>query len=154
MILSDALTYSLRYQPKAIIDLATLTGACVVALGDFVMGTTIIIFLLTSFEAKEETVQAKAVKPTFVSTGTQALRVVRCHSCPIRGICREANVKASYRLESPLKARSGEDYYAEMLRVTMNCPAPSLEEVAPLELNVMVFSSVMGVAIRFPVRKS
>ncbi len=38
LILCDALTYSLRYQPKAIIDLATLTGACVVALGDFVIG--------------------------------------------------------------------------------------------------------------------
>ncbi|PIV19844.1 MAG: leucyl aminopeptidase [Deltaproteobacteria bacterium CG_4_8_14_3_um_filter_45_9] len=38
LILSDALTYSLRYQPKAIIDLATLTGACVIALGDYVIG--------------------------------------------------------------------------------------------------------------------
>jgi len=38
LILSDALTYSLRYQPKVIIDLATLTGACVIALGDFVIG--------------------------------------------------------------------------------------------------------------------
>jgi leucyl aminopeptidase len=38
LILSDALSYSLRYQPKAIIDLATLTGACVVALGDYVIG--------------------------------------------------------------------------------------------------------------------
>jgi leucyl aminopeptidase len=38
LILSDGLTYSLRYQPKAIIDLATLTGACVIALGDFVIG--------------------------------------------------------------------------------------------------------------------
>jgi leucyl aminopeptidase len=38
LILSDALTYSLRYQPKAIIDLATLTGACVIALGDDVIG--------------------------------------------------------------------------------------------------------------------
>jgi leucyl aminopeptidase len=38
IILSDALTYSLRYQPKAIIDLATLTGACVIALGDYVIG--------------------------------------------------------------------------------------------------------------------
>jgi leucyl aminopeptidase len=38
LILSDALTYSLRYRPKAIIDLATLTGACVIALGDFVIG--------------------------------------------------------------------------------------------------------------------
>ncbi len=38
LILSDALTYSLRYQPRAIIDLATLTGACVIALGDYVIG--------------------------------------------------------------------------------------------------------------------
>ena len=38
LILSDALAYGLRYQPKAIIDLATLTGACVIALGDYVIG--------------------------------------------------------------------------------------------------------------------
>jgi leucyl aminopeptidase len=38
LILSDALTYSVRYQPKAIIDLATLTGACVIALGDYTIG--------------------------------------------------------------------------------------------------------------------
>ena len=38
LILSDALTYSLRYQPKAVIDLATLTGACVIALGDYIAG--------------------------------------------------------------------------------------------------------------------
>lgn len=33
MVLADALVYASRYQPKAVIDLATLTGACVVALG-------------------------------------------------------------------------------------------------------------------------
>ncbi len=33
LILADALVYAGRYQPKAVIDLATLTGACVVALG-------------------------------------------------------------------------------------------------------------------------
>jgi leucyl aminopeptidase len=38
LILSDALTYSLRYRPKAIIDVATLTGAIVIALGDYVTG--------------------------------------------------------------------------------------------------------------------
>jgi leucyl aminopeptidase len=38
LILSDALTYSLRYQPKGVIDLATLTGAVVIALGDYVIG--------------------------------------------------------------------------------------------------------------------
>ncbi len=38
LILSDALTYSLRYKPKAIVDLATLTGACVIALGNDIIG--------------------------------------------------------------------------------------------------------------------
>ena len=38
LILADALTYALRYKPVAVIDLATLTGACIVALGDHVIG--------------------------------------------------------------------------------------------------------------------
>jgi leucyl aminopeptidase len=33
LILCDALTYAERYNPAAVIDIATLTGACVVALG-------------------------------------------------------------------------------------------------------------------------
>ncbi len=33
MVLADALTYSERYKPKAILDVATLTGAALVALG-------------------------------------------------------------------------------------------------------------------------
>lgn len=33
LILADALCYAKRYQPKEVIDFATLTGACVVALG-------------------------------------------------------------------------------------------------------------------------
>ena len=33
LILCDALTYAKRFAPKAVIDIATLTGACVVALG-------------------------------------------------------------------------------------------------------------------------
>ena len=33
MILADALVYAERYEPDAVIDLATLTGSCVVALG-------------------------------------------------------------------------------------------------------------------------
>jgi len=38
LILADALTFSNRYKPAAIIDIATLTGACVIALGDHVIG--------------------------------------------------------------------------------------------------------------------
>lgn len=38
LILADALTYAKRYKPKAIVDLATLTGACIIALGDYVAG--------------------------------------------------------------------------------------------------------------------
>ena len=33
LILCDALTYAERYKPAAVIDIATLTGACVIALG-------------------------------------------------------------------------------------------------------------------------
>jgi leucyl aminopeptidase len=33
LILCDALTYAERFKPAAVIDIATLTGACVVALG-------------------------------------------------------------------------------------------------------------------------
>lgn len=38
VILADALDYASKLKPDQIIDLATLTGACVVALGDFVAG--------------------------------------------------------------------------------------------------------------------
>ncbi len=38
LILADALAYSQRIKPKAIIDLATLTGACIIALGNNVTG--------------------------------------------------------------------------------------------------------------------
>lgn len=38
LILADALHYAQRYNPEAIIDIATLTGACVVALGNQVTG--------------------------------------------------------------------------------------------------------------------
>lgn len=33
LVLADALVYAARYKPEAVLDLATLTGACVVALG-------------------------------------------------------------------------------------------------------------------------
>jgi len=38
LILSDALTYTERYNPDVVIDIATLTGACVIALGNHATG--------------------------------------------------------------------------------------------------------------------
>ena len=38
VILADAITYADRYKPSVVIDVATLTGACHVALGDFASG--------------------------------------------------------------------------------------------------------------------
>ncbi len=38
LVLADALCYAARYRPRAVIDIATLTGACVIALGDFAIG--------------------------------------------------------------------------------------------------------------------
>jgi leucyl aminopeptidase len=38
LILCDALTYAQRFEPQALVDVATLTGACVVALGKYASG--------------------------------------------------------------------------------------------------------------------
>jgi leucyl aminopeptidase len=38
LILADALSYAQRYRPRAIVDAATLTGACVIALGSHAIG--------------------------------------------------------------------------------------------------------------------
>lgn len=38
LILCDALTYAERFEPSAVIDIATLTGACVIALGHHATG--------------------------------------------------------------------------------------------------------------------
>ncbi len=56
--LADVLTFALRSEPDAIIDLATLTGACVVALGEEITG------LMTNNPALGE-----KVKAAFTSAG-------------------------------------------------------------------------------------
>lgn len=38
LVLCDALTYAARFKPKAVVDIATLTGACVIALGGHASG--------------------------------------------------------------------------------------------------------------------
>jgi len=38
LVLADALTYAKRFKPKSVVDIATLTGACVVALGHSTSG--------------------------------------------------------------------------------------------------------------------
>jgi len=38
LILCDAITYARRFKPRAVIDIATLTGACVIALGNHISG--------------------------------------------------------------------------------------------------------------------
>ncbi len=38
LILCDALTYAQRFEPQALLDVATLTGACIVALGKYATG--------------------------------------------------------------------------------------------------------------------
>ncbi|MDX9746816.1 MAG: leucyl aminopeptidase [Syntrophales bacterium] len=53
LILADSLTYAKRYKPAAVIDLATLTGACIIALGENVMG-----MMGTARELKEKLMHA------------------------------------------------------------------------------------------------
>jgi len=38
LVLCDTLTYAARYEPEVVIDIATLTGACVIALGNHASG--------------------------------------------------------------------------------------------------------------------
>jgi leucyl aminopeptidase len=38
LVLCDALTYARRFEPAAVVDIATLTGACVIALGHVATG--------------------------------------------------------------------------------------------------------------------
>lgn len=38
LILADAFAYADRYDPKVLVDMATLTGACIIALGDLIVG--------------------------------------------------------------------------------------------------------------------
>lgn len=38
LVLGDMLTWACEHQPSAVIDLATLTGACIVALGNYIVG--------------------------------------------------------------------------------------------------------------------
>jgi leucyl aminopeptidase len=53
LILCDALTYAERYEPETVIDIATLTGACVIALGHVASG-----LLSTDEELAAELLQA------------------------------------------------------------------------------------------------
>jgi leucyl aminopeptidase len=52
LVLCDALTYAERFKPRAVIDIATLTGACVIALGAVRSG------LFTQSESLAETLAA------------------------------------------------------------------------------------------------
>ena len=64
LILCDALTYSQRYEPAAVIDVATLTGACVVALGKHASG------LFSNHDALADEILTAGVK-----TGDRAWRL-------------------------------------------------------------------------------
>lgn len=56
LILADGLAYAARYKPGTLIDVATLTGACMVALGQFAIG------MLGNNEALKKRIQAAGEK--------------------------------------------------------------------------------------------
>jgi leucyl aminopeptidase len=56
LILCDAITYSRRFKPAAVIDVATLTGACIVALGNHFSG------LMSNDEVLADELQAAGVR--------------------------------------------------------------------------------------------
>jgi leucyl aminopeptidase len=56
LILCDAITYSRRFKPAAVIDVATLTGACIVALGNHFSG------LMSNTEALAEELKSAGIR--------------------------------------------------------------------------------------------
>ena len=56
LILCDAITYSRRFKPAAVVDVATLTGACIVALGNHFSG------LMSNDEALAGELQSAGVR--------------------------------------------------------------------------------------------
>ena len=56
LVLCDAITYSRRFKPAAVIDVATLTGACVIALGAHFSG------LMSNNEALADELEAAGVR--------------------------------------------------------------------------------------------
>src|SRR5208283_3983311 len=56
LILSDALTYAWRYKPAVIVDIATLTGACAIALGQEAIG------MLGNDEAYKQKIREAGIK--------------------------------------------------------------------------------------------
>jgi leucyl aminopeptidase len=56
LILCDAITYSRRFKPAAVVDVATLTGACIVALGNHFSG------LMSNDEALADELQSAGVR--------------------------------------------------------------------------------------------
>jgi leucyl aminopeptidase len=56
LVLCDAITYSRRFKPAAVIDVATLTGACIVALGNHFSG------LMSNNEALADELESAGVR--------------------------------------------------------------------------------------------
>jgi leucyl aminopeptidase len=56
LILCDAITYSRRFKPAAVIDVATLTGACIVALGNHFSG------LMSNNEALADALESAGIR--------------------------------------------------------------------------------------------
>lgn len=78
LVLADALTYAERYQPELVIDIATLTGAMVVALG----------FITTGFMTKDEQLAQQIMEAAHVSED-------KCWRLPLEEAYQDA-------LESPI----------------------------------------------------
>ena len=56
LILCDAITYSRRFNPAAVVDVATLTGACVIALGNHYSG------LMSNNEALADSLESAGIR--------------------------------------------------------------------------------------------
>ena len=74
LVLCDALTYAERFEPACVVDIATLTGACIVALGKIPSG------LMANDDALAAELLKPAVRPPAIVPGS-------CHCGTSTRIC-------------------------------------------------------------------
>ena len=82
LILCDAITYSRRFKPAAVIDVATLTGACIIALGNHFSG------LMSNTDALADELWPRASAPTIAPGACPSARNTRNSSRAISRISR------------------------------------------------------------------
>jgi len=123
LLLAANLALALRSGANVSHYLMWTPGTLFVNFGDILMALAAITLLLESSVAfKTSFSTTRPPSSPLRITVPRTLRVVQCHICPLKEVCKEGNPEASYNLAHSNTANLEEDSYATMLKVTLNCP--------------------------------